>query len=438
MTKGVLALTATNFIYYAGIYVTFGVLQSYALKRGADPIQIGWIGSAFFLGALAARPVGAWLVVRAGRHFTLLAGSLLSAAACALLPLLTTPARISGGRVLHGAATALFSTSVTLLVADHAPPSRRGEALGVFGASTNAAAAVGPAVGLLLVHGLGYDWAFGAAVLASFAGAAGAAAMLTPRSTGRERVLITSETPAGDRLTGSLAVSSLVIMAFGLTYSVHVGFIVAVASARGMEGHVAGLYYTCYAAGIVTARLVGGRVSDRYGRGWVIAPGSLAAALAMVCLSIADGPSVLFAAAVIYGLGAGSVHPGVLSRMIDLAPAPRRGVAVAAFYAAFEIGIIVAGPLFGWMVSRAGYGGSLKVLAIAPAVGVALYICSTQLRRDELKAGEVLNERIRSRSDGGRRLGTGAPYLPRRDCDGSGDFRDRGPELGEVGRGTFA
>ena len=63
-------------------------------------------------------------------------------------------------RLLHGSGMALYPTAATALVADVAPPARRGEFLGLFGAAGSIAMALGPITGVALVERLGFGGLF--------------------------------------------------------------------------------------------------------------------------------------------------------------------------------------------------------------------------------------------------------------------------------------
>jgi len=58
-------------------------------------------------------------------------------------------------RVLHGIGWGAATTAASTLIADIAPPSRRGEAMGIFGMASNVAMAIGPALSFMLLYSSG-------------------------------------------------------------------------------------------------------------------------------------------------------------------------------------------------------------------------------------------------------------------------------------------
>ena len=51
----------------------------------------------------------------------------------------------------------ITSTATSTIIAAIIPTSRRGEGINYYGLSTSLAAAVGPFLGILMLHSLGYD-----------------------------------------------------------------------------------------------------------------------------------------------------------------------------------------------------------------------------------------------------------------------------------------
>jgi MFS family permease len=377
LSSGFIALTSISLIFYIGHYLALVLTPPFLEGQGASASEIGWVSSLFFLAMLAGRPFSARLIERANPVISLLAGSLITAISCAALPLMATTAAVACCRAIQGLAVALVTTALTVLVADRTPVTRRGEALALFGISANAAAFFAPASGLALANALDYSRAFWSAGAFSIICFICATSMAQSEKAPEVEAENAPQTGHGD-LRRRLAIPSLVIASFGVTYSVHVGFIIVMAGKRGISAQEAGFYYTCYAVAIIFARIISGRALDSRGRNWIIVLGNLAAGLAMILLGCTSSLAGLLAAATIYGLGAGYVYPGVLAYMVELTPANRRGTATASFYAAFEAGIAIAGPLFGWMAMWGGYDLALKVFGAIPVAGALLHLPFTR------------------------------------------------------------
>jgi MFS family permease len=396
LSGGFIALISINLIFYVGHYLTMVLTPPLLEARAASASEVGWVSSIFFLGAIVGRPFSARLIERVNPTPSLLTGFLLTATACAALPLTTTVIEVACCRIVQGLAMALITTALTVLAANHAPITRMGEALALFGISSNAAAFFAPALGVTLASSEGYSRAFLAAgasgVLCAFFAASMARSKKAPEAS---ESLSPESGPRADHsdLKRRLAIPSLVIAAFGFTYCVHLSFIIVIVGERGVLAPEAGLYYAFYAAAIILTRLIGGRALDSRARGWLIALGNFAVGLAMIILGCTSSLPGLAVAATVYGIGAGHLYPGVLAQMVETTPTCRRGTATSCFYTAFEAGIAVAGPIFGWMAMWAGYGLALKIIAAIPVAGALLHLRFSGRPQEEYRHDRFLDRR---------------------------------------------
>ena len=116
---------------------------------------------------MTVRPWAGWAADRYGRLPLLVAGTLLFLASSLLYGWSRSVGALLAVRVVHGAGMGLYPTAATAVVADIAPPERRGEAMGFFGAAGNLALALGPVVGVWLMEQLGFPSLFAASAAAA-------------------------------------------------------------------------------------------------------------------------------------------------------------------------------------------------------------------------------------------------------------------------------
>jgi len=132
------------------------VLPVYALRQGIHESAIGFIIGVFALAAMVLKPWVGWALDWRGRRGLLVTGAALFTTASLLYPLTGSTTTLLLVRVLHGAGMGLFPTAGVAVVADLAPPERRGEAMGLFGMASNLGMALGPAIGAVLDERLGF------------------------------------------------------------------------------------------------------------------------------------------------------------------------------------------------------------------------------------------------------------------------------------------
>ncbi|MFF5104208.1 MFS transporter [Streptomyces sp. NPDC000134] len=142
--------------------VTIAVVALPDMARGLDASlsDLQWVMDGYAL-ALAALLLGAGAAADVlGRRRVHVAGVALFAVASLLCGLATGPGMLVAARALQGVgAAAMFATTLPLLGSVY-QGRRRSVALGVWGAVSGAAAAVGPVLGGLLTDGPGWRWIF--------------------------------------------------------------------------------------------------------------------------------------------------------------------------------------------------------------------------------------------------------------------------------------
>ncbi|GII86763.1 MFS transporter [Sphaerisporangium siamense] len=128
------------------------------LKAGLDDLQ--WVVNAYVLAFAGLQITAAALGDRLGRRRLFVVGILVFVAASALCAVAESTAVLLTARVLQGVgAAAVFPLSLTLLAAG-VPERRRNLAVGLWGAVSGTAVAVGPLVGGAVTEGLSWQWIF--------------------------------------------------------------------------------------------------------------------------------------------------------------------------------------------------------------------------------------------------------------------------------------
>lgn len=133
-----------------------------ALEREFDASLdiVSWVAVAYLLTVGAFLPIFGRLADFLGRKLLYIGGFLLFVLGSALcgaapdLPLLIT------ARVLQAIGSALLAANSVAIVVTAAGPARRGRAIGMQGAAQAVGLSVGPALGGLLLHELGWRWVF--------------------------------------------------------------------------------------------------------------------------------------------------------------------------------------------------------------------------------------------------------------------------------------
>ena len=106
------------------------------------------------------------------------------------------------------------------------------------------------------------------------------------------------------------------------------------------EAHIenAGLFFIIGTLFVFISRPFGGRLLDAKGAFAVVMPGSVLYLIGLLLIMAAHSLTVLLAASVFYGLGAGLLLPALLTWILNMVRPERRSSASATFYNMLDIG----------------------------------------------------------------------------------------------------
>jgi predicted MFS family arabinose efflux permease len=129
--------------------------------------------------------------------------------------------------------------------------------------------------------------------------------------------------------------------------------------------------FATYAAGVIVALLLFGRLSDEVGRRRLLLPGLGLSALSAVCFLTADGLPLLLVGRILSGLSAGIFTGTATATLVDLASPQRRGratlVATIANMGGLGCGPLLAGFLSQWAGSPLRITFWVNLAVLVPA-----------------------------------------------------------------------
>lgn len=341
-------------------------------RTGASPAMVGVFIGAYTALAVLTRPVVGRELAHRSRKLFMAAGGAITVAATAGYWAGESLIALMAIRVLHGTAVACFYTGASTMVADLAPAERRGEALSLFSMFLYLGLAVGPAIGLALHRAAGFGAMF--AVSIGFAIACGATAMAI-----REPRVHSPEAREIERhpLIHRAALLPGAVLAFAAVgYAAGLNFTADFADEAGIAG--AGWYFPALALSVIATRLFAGRLSDRFGRVRVAAPGLALFACAMALQASSRSLAPLLASAAMFGAGFGMFFPTMMAWTTDRVSARERGSAMATFTASFDVGFGGGSPILGAIHGAAGYPVMYVVAAGLAAIGLLVLIAGSR------------------------------------------------------------
>ncbi|MEK7444374.1 MAG: MFS transporter [candidate division NC10 bacterium] len=359
-----LLLWVGAFTFYLSFYLLLPALPLYARQRGIPESQIGFIIGFFAFSSMLVKPAAGWAADRFGRRPLMLAGAALFLTASLLYGWSRTLVALLAVRLVHGAGMGLYPTGSAAMVADLAPPARRGEIMGLWGAAANVALALGPLIAVWMSARLGFLWLFAISAAVALV-ALGLAAVQRETLPAPTAIRLS----VGAMLSRAVIYPCLIVFCLMWTYGLMAAFLPLYAESQGTNP---GVFFLVLALVVAIVRGYAGQISDRLGRAPVAAAGLGLAAAALVALAVGHGPWGLALAGVLYGLGFGAAQPPLMAWTVDLVPPAERGKAMGTYYTALELGIATGAMGSGMILPHTGFPLLFLLVAGLPALGAVL------------------------------------------------------------------
>jgi len=383
--EGIISLTTFPRVYYELVFVGFVIIMGMGLSSSFLPILakdldpsgllVGLVVSAWFLSRIPIELPGGIISDRVGRRKLLILGIGLSV----LGPALCSQARniyvLILGRAIWGLGTSFYFMNNTALIIDLFSPSTRGRALGTFQGVEFIGSFVGAPVGafladFFLANNMGYTPVF------YFSLALIATSLLIALSSKSLRVTETkggraTSVPIQQVLSslGNWGIAAICIMSLSrmllmqgifqtvfqlylkneLLYTeVYIGFVISLRTA----GHI-------------SAVVLAGVLSDRFGRKPILMAGYIIGALSLATYPFIRSLEAFLFVGFFAGFGEGFEFTTLIVLLSDIAPPAMRGGAIGLYRTFMSVGGLVGPILFMSIYSGLGAG-----YAFFTAVGI--------------------------------------------------------------------
>ncbi|MBS4174803.1 MFS transporter [Bacillus sp. FJAT-49736] len=369
-TKDFVLIVLANFFIFLGFQMTLPTIPLFVENLGGNDQLIGYVVGIFTFSALLLRPFAGNLLEAKGRGFVYLIGLAIFVLSVGSFGFLASISMLFLMRVIQGVGWGFSTTASGTIATDLIPASRRGEGMGYFGLSGNLALAFGPSLGLALAASdiVSFEYFF-----LICAGLGLVALMLSSRVKYKKVERKQEKAKMKLDLYEKSALKPAILLFF---LTITFGGIASFLPLYTAEKHIEGIqvYFLLYALALMVTRTFAGQLYDRKGHQAVFIPGTLLVLAAMLLLSWLPNSMALYTAAVLYGLGFGSVQPALQAWSIEKAPINRRGMANATFFSFFDLGVGVGAMVFGQIGHLFGYSSIYIAAAIAVFISVLLYI----------------------------------------------------------------
>ncbi len=361
-------------------FFLFVHFPGYIEDLGGSEVEIGLIVAVTALAAIAIRPQIGKEMDRRGRRPIILTGGAINIFVLLLyLTINSLGPWVYVVRIIHGFAEAMLFASIFTYAADILPDRNRTQGLALFGISGMLPIALGGLLGDFVLARWDFQVLFMTSV--GFAVVTFALSFLLPE------VVEPAGPDGGTSFLAPLRQRDLlpvwwITIVFSLALAAYFTFLRTFVDESGI-GTVGG-FFAAYSATAIILRLTTGWLPERIGPKKVLYPALVlfAAGFAMLAGAESDG-SVLLAGA-LCGAGHGYAFPILYAFAFGRAELKNRGSASAIFTGLFDVGALVGGPTFGWLIAAFSYETMFLTAAAWILIGGAVFaVWEGDLRRKE-------------------------------------------------------
>jgi MFS family permease len=332
-----------------------------------SPSQVGYVGALSVLSAILVSPWCGRLLDRGKRRPHVVLGCVLSGiSALAFLHVTEAGPYLYAVRALQGVSYTLYFVGAGTLVADLAPASRLGQALGWFGAGGLLMNAIATLIAERVAQRFGWHAVFYGAAASGFCGA-----LLALRLREPERAPPTAKLPAAPAPHAVSAVTGRAAVlwgaaAGGASFGAMFTFTQPLALALG-DSNISPLF-AGYTAAALLVRLGFGNLADRLGRARV-GGGALGVYAVVVASTAGLARGWLGPLGLGFGLAHGAFYPSLNALALEGTPRGERGTVGAWFNAAFNAGVLLVTFCLGQVAQSYGYRVVFLLVACLSAAG---------------------------------------------------------------------
>lgn len=358
-------LVLATFATFFAFQLLISVVPLYAEASGGGSSGAGLATAVFMLSTVLTQIRMPRLLNRFDYRPVLMAGLLFLGLPTLLYPLTGSVTGILAVTLARGVGFGIVTVVFAALIAELAPPERRGEAFGLFGLAITLPTIFSNPLGLWLVDLSGYDLVFLLAGVTSLAGLVFALGVEVPtasRANGSEAGFF-----EGIR-RGPLLRLFLLFSATTAAGGVLVTFLPLAFPGSGLFSSATALLV--FGLAITISRWWAGRFGDRRDSRALLAPGLIVTSLGMAALP--SGGLVMLCGALLFGGGFGLLQSSTLLLMMDRVSEDERGLGSTVWNVSFDAGTGAGAFFFGFLVEVTGFASAFYLCAVLLAAALVL------------------------------------------------------------------
>lgn len=299
----------------------------------------------FTLTAAISRPFSGKLTDRWGRVPVMIIGAVVTGVVSLFYPIVLNIYGFFILRLLHGFSTGFKPTGTAAYIADVVPADRRGEAMGIVSFFGMIGMGIGNFTSSRIVSTFSIDALF---YTSSAVAVFSIIIILKLKETleTREKFHVgLLKINASDLYEPTAIPPSIVMMLNTFCFGVVISLFPDFSNMHGIANK--GDYFVFFTGASLFARIIGGMLSDRFGRVPVVRVSTLIVGAGSLLTGFSYDPTSFFIGGLVFGMGYGLTSPALFAWVADLAPKQSIGKGMSTIFVFLEIGIGMGALLSG-------------------------------------------------------------------------------------------
>lgn len=367
--KDLTILFVSTFLFFTNEALFLPTLPLHLSQSGYTNFRIGCVISAFAIGVLLARPLSGYITDNFGRKISLCIGAFFFFVAPLLYLLSINFIYLIIIRLFHGIGIAFYTTAFPAYITDMADAERRGEIMGHMATSTTLAFTFGPLIGMTLFSAYGFNHLI---FLCTFIGLLNMIVILLIRESHKTAEASPPKKYSQAVFKRSILISSFIQFIYAIIFGGIITFLPILLDT--VPGVNIGIYFMVESIMIIACRFLAAHLSDRLGKGPVFSYSFLIILIAVFLISEINTLSVMVVTAVLFGTGAALCAPALSAFVADSSDPSARGMVFSFFSGAFDIGVIAAGVILGFIADIAGIRNMFIITAFSGFICLILFV----------------------------------------------------------------
>ena len=370
-TRRFVGLWTFAFITFFSAFQLLPAIPFRIVELGGSKAAAGWFLSVYTFASAFTAPIMGTIADHFGRKRLLITASSLFIVFSILYGVIPSIPWLLVVGLIHGTLWSGLLSSASAVMSDFIPLTRRTEGLAYWGLAGTAAIAIGPAVGLFVLH---YGWLVLCIEMAALS------VLMLVWSTRLPFV----DNPAGaglpplhDAWDWSVIRTALSMAMIAFGYGGVTSYAALLAVERKIEPK--SLYFTTFAIVVILVRVFGSRLGDRFGPKAILYPSFAAIPISFAVLAVASSRLGLVASGILFGIGLGGAWPAFTTYILEHSDPNRRARTFGSIVWAFDTGIGTGSLVIGALQERYGFTAEFLAAAGLSCLAIPIFMAASRL-----------------------------------------------------------